>query len=94
LASWINRAQTRIVGAASKNQLLATYIEVQGLIELLIAKISAEFDGVSTNNLAEVIGPLKRVANLGQLSFKVVAEAEAPETLTKGTPSRLAPSPG
>ena len=77
MASWINNAQTRIVGPATENQLLPTDIEVQGLIELLVANVSAQFDGVSTNNFAEVIGPLKSVAHLGQLSFKIVAEAEA-----------------
>jgi len=46
------------------------------LIEFLIANITAKLDGVLSNHFAEVIRPLKRVARLRKLSFKVVAETE------------------
>src|SRR5262249_419793 len=49
-------------------------VEIEELVEPLAAHVSTEFDRMISNHLAEVVRPLKCVANLRQLAFKIVSD--------------------
>src|SRR5262249_13071587 len=63
-----------VIGAAGSEQVFSVHVEIQLLIELLIADIAAEFKVVPADNLAEIVVELESVSGLRQLSFEVVSE--------------------
>src|SRR5260221_3867066 len=72
----INRAQARIIRSAAEIEILAADVEIQCLIELLIANVPSELQVVLADGLAEIVRPLESVADLGQLAFEIVADIE------------------
>src|SRR5579863_616236 len=69
--------QRRIVGAASEKREIAVDVEVKQLVELLATDVSAELQRVFADHAAQVVRELIGIADLRQLSFKIVSDDEA-----------------
>src|ERR1700674_613681 len=63
-----------VVGAAGPEDILAVYVEIDLLVEFLVANIAAELEAVLAENLAVVIVELEGVPGLRQLAFEIIAE--------------------
>src|SRR5258708_20313352 len=74
----IRDLQTRVVGPSTKIEVLAADIEEERLVKSLRTEISAEFQIVFPDGLAEVVGPLIGISNLWQFHLEIVAEVEPP----------------
>ena len=66
-----------IIGTAGGERVRTVDVVVKRLVEAHAAHIHAEFQAVSTHDLAEAVRPLKTVADLRQLALEIVADGEA-----------------
>src|SRR5256885_2364579 len=69
--------KSRIVGTAAEILRVAADFKIQRLIKAHAAHIAAEFDSVVAEVLGDVVGPLERVSDLRQFSFKVIPDGKA-----------------
>src|SRR5713101_97700 len=72
----IRDLQTRVVGPSTEIEVLAADIEEERLVKSLRTEISAEFQIVFPDGLAEVVRPLIGISNLWQFALEIVAEVE------------------
>ena len=66
-----------VVGPAAGERVIAVDIVVERLVETHAAHVHSELQSMIAGNLAEAVGPLEAVADLGQLAFRVIADGEA-----------------
>ncbi len=54
----------RAIGRGFVNKEFAVDVEIESLVEALAADVAAEFQRVFSHNLADIVGPLERIAYL------------------------------
>ena len=82
------------IGRGTVNKEFAIDIEIQSLVKALAANIATELEGMVSNDFADAVGPLERIAHLRQFALAIVADGESAVQLDERKPFGLGPRSG
>ena len=69
-----------VLNRLTRNRVLATYVEVQKLVKALSPHVHTKLHRVLGKSPGVIVSPLKRIARLRQLAFKIVSDSKPTRT--------------